>query len=151
MSIIVCYEGQRKTIKVQGPNTLIQSVLNEAAEHFQLNPSGCTLRHKKSVLDTSQPYRFANLSNNAQVDLVFSAGSSSGKSCKIALSVNGTTISGVFDASLTLFGLLDTFAQEGKLPENIFELGPEVVYLRSVFNSIEALKGTTLLSLGLNG
>lgn len=152
-SIIISYEGQRKTIKVQGPNTLMQSVLNEAAQYFQLNPNGCSLRHKKSVIDTSQPYRFANLSNNAQLDLVFSAASSSsGKSCKIAMSIeNSTTVTGVFDASSTLFGVLEGFVRNGDLPANVFDLSPEVVYLRSSFNTIEALQSATLVSLGLSG
>ncbi len=36
MSIVVIYEGQRKAIKVSSPNTLVQLIVAEAAEHFKV-------------------------------------------------------------------------------------------------------------------
>lgn len=155
-SLVVIYNGQRKVVKVANPNTLMQAVLVEAAQHFNVDPSTVQLKHKRSIVETSQPFRFANLSNNAQLDLVQSTSSSSGSgksaSCRVAISVDGSgTISGVFESTLSLLDMLDSLASEGKLTVDFLSQQPELIYLRTAYNSEEILRTTTLASLGLAG
>ena len=67
MSIFVLYNGQKKTIKVS-PNTLMQQVLQEATTAFKIdndNINNFVLKHKRTVINNSEPFRFANIPNNA--------------------------------------------------------------------------------------
>jgi hypothetical protein len=155
-SLVVIFDGQRKVVKVASPNTLMQVILVEAAQYFKVDPSSYILKHKRSTVETSQPFRFANLSNNAQIDLVQSAISSGGSgkssSCRIALSVDGGgTVSGVFDSSISVYDMLQSLVSENKIPSNFASLSPELVYLRTSFNTEDLLRTTTLVSLGLSG
>eukprot|EP01039_Chlorochromonas_danica_P005718 gene5718-6302_t len=166
-SLIILFEGRKKPIKVTSPNTLLQNILLEAAQHFGQNPSQCSLRWKASTLDASQPIRFCNLSHNAQIDLVVAApqpvlssssssaaakeGNAGGAVCKVALSVEGGgAFQGTFPISFSLADILQHFVDGGHLPKNLFALSPQVIYLRSTISS-EDLPSSTLASLGLAG
>jgi hypothetical protein len=154
MSIVVLYNGQRKTIKAT-PNALIQSVLTEAAEAFGLDPNRCELKYKKSTLDKSQPFRFCNLPNNALVDLCIGSVSSKegGAPCKVALSVmNGCSCVGTFEPSLSLNEMLLQFVSRGDIPSSAVmpDSCPEVIFLRNSYTE-STLKNTTLGGLGLAG
>lgn len=169
-SLIILFEGRKKPIKITSPNTLLQNILLEAAQHFGQNPSQCSLRWKASTLDASQPIRFCNLSHNAQIDLVAAApqpalssssssaaaeegkaGSGATAVCKVALSVEGGgAFQGTFPVTFSLADILQHFVDGGHLPKNLFALSPQVIYLRSTISS-ENLPSSTLASLGLAG
>jgi hypothetical protein len=76
-SLAIHYNGSKKIVKVTSPSQLLQSILTETAEYFQLEAKNCSLRHKKNFLDPSQPIRFLTLPNNAQIDLIVNSPNSS--------------------------------------------------------------------------
>jgi hypothetical protein len=153
-TIYVAYEGRKKAVKILTPNTLIQTVITEAAQHFNVDQNLCSLFHKKSEIDKSQSFRFSNLSNNVELQLIVSSKSQIQVASKvgIALSVEGQqgTLAGSFPASSTLKEIIVHFVHEKKLVENALELSTELIYLRTSFFG-EALTTVTLQSLGLNG
>lgn len=154
MSIVVIYEGVRKVIKIPTPNTLVQYVLNDAAQQFNIDPARAYLQHKRTILENSQPFRFCGLSNNAQVDLICSnaAPLTVSKPCKIALSVDGgDNVTETVDSASSLHAVLVDLISASKLPPNTLQRSPELVYLRASYKGEDALKSTTLASLGLAG
>lgn len=152
----ILYKTEKKVFKSISPSTILQQLVTESLEYFRL-PANTSyqLKFRRSVLDLSQPVRFSNLPNNAQLDLVVSSSSGSG-SCRVAISVMGRTdadraaLTDTFPDSLSLAAMLQRFVDDGKLPVNLFELSPEVVLLRSSFTR-DSLTQTTLASLGLSG
>jgi hypothetical protein len=154
MSLLVVYNGQRKVIKIPSPNTLVQNILVDAAQQFNVEYTKAVLQHKRTVLDNSQPFRFSGLSNNAQVDLVVSAApvGLQARPCKIALAVDGwDNITETLDSSLTLMGVLKQLVATARLPSDTLERTPELVYLRASYKGEQALEGMTLAGLGLAG
>eukprot|EP01032_Pedospumella_encystans_P011527 gene11527-13397_t len=154
MSLVVIYEGQRKVVKIPSPNTLVQALLLDCATQFNVDVAKVAFRHKRTILDNAQPIRFCNLSNNAQVDLIAVSGSGSAKnqSCKIALAIDGgENTTETFDASISLYEMLSLLATQSKIPADIHQRSPEVVYLRAKYEGFEALAATTFTSLGLAG
>lgn len=154
MSLVVIFEGQRKIVKIPSPNTLVQNVLVEAAQLFNVDHTKASLQHKRTVLESSQPFRFCGLSNNAQVDLVLGVGTvgRAAKFCKIALAVDGASnVMESLDSSLSLLDMLKLLVSSSKIPADALQRAPEVVYLRAGYRGEEALASTTLASLGLSG
>jgi hypothetical protein len=152
-SFSVLYNGQKKTIKVT-PNALMQSVVIEAAEFFELDPAKCSLKHKKAILDKTTPARLCNVPNLAVIELHYSNISNANISefpCRIALSVlNGVSCTGSFSSSVTVGGMLQLFVDQGKLDADILSQAPEVIYLRTSVTG-DALNSTSLGDLGLAG
>eukprot|EP01040_Poterioochromonas_malhamensis_P010371 gene10371-11286_t len=152
----ILYKTEKKVFKSISPSTILQQLVTESLEYFRL-PANTSyqLKFRRSVLDLSQPVRFSNLPNNAQLDLVVSSSSGSG-SCRVAISVMGRSdadraaLTDTFPDSLSLAAMLQRFVDDGKLPVNLFELSPEIVLLRSSFTR-DSLTQTTLTSLGLSG
>lgn len=154
MSLVVIYEGQRKVIKIPSPNTLVQALLADAAGQFNIDVAKVAFKHKRITLDNAQPIRFCNLSNNAQVDLIASSGSQSSKnqSCKIALAIEGgENTTETFDSSISLYEMLSLLAAANKVPLDVHDRSPEIVYLRAKYTGEEALTSTTFTTLGLAG
>jgi hypothetical protein len=156
MSVIVFYEGNKKVIKVPSHNTLIMELIADAAAHFQLDATTINFKHKSSIVDSSLPFRFSNLSNNSQVEIVLSTKQPSGgrQTCRIAVAAmiegKSTTIQETFVSACTLKDMLTEFAKNKKLPLNILEMNPELVYLRTAYHG-DKLNETSLASLGLTG
>lgn len=153
MSLVVIYDGKRKIVKIPTPNTLVQVLLVEAAQHFDVDPTTAALKHKKTILDASQPFRFCNLSNNAQIDLVVVGGALSAKKqmSRIALAVDGSeNVTESFDSNISLGDMIASLIASGKLPSDSLSRSPELIYLRANY-SAEALQTTTLASMGLAG
>lgn len=141
-------------MKIPTPNTLVQVLLVEAAQHFGVDPTNSVLKHKKTVLDASQPFRFCNLSNNAQIDLVVGGATQSAKrqTCRIAIAVDGSdNVTETFDASITLGEMISMLVANGRLPGDAMDRSPELIYLRANYTGADSLNSTTLASLGLAG
>lgn len=150
MSLIVIYEGKRKVIKVASPNTLIQDIVVESAEHFSVDASKCVLKHKRNVIPNSQLFRFSNISNNAEVDLVVESTQNLAP-CKIAVSVqDGQSVTKVTTCDCTLLNFLETLISDGTVSSNVLTANPEFIYMRNSYSG-EMLQKTTLKSLGLAG
>lgn len=157
-SFTVFYEGQKKSVKLANANVLLQQVVVEAAEHFQLNPADCSLRHKGKTVDISMPLRFCTFPNNAALDLIVnrrSATTGTGPASKVALSVSAgdqtLNLSAVLSSSNSLKDMIAYFVEKNQLAGDILAGRFELIYMRSCFNSLDALQSTTLASLGLAG
>ena len=83
--------GQKEIISVT-PNTTMQFVLDEVCQRRKLDATVHTLKHKKTVLESSLTVRFSGLSSNAMLELVAapSAKAQHG-SCTIALQMEDGT------------------------------------------------------------
>jgi hypothetical protein len=69
----------------------LQTIIDQAAEAFGLDPLKCQLKHKKDTLDPSQPFRFSGVPNNAVIEIVVQDRNvvSSSANVKIGLSGDG--------------------------------------------------------------
>jgi TUG ubiquitin-like domain len=154
-SFNVLYNGQKKTIKAS-PNVLMQAILAEAAEKFGLDPSKCTLHHKKVAIDKSQSVRFCGIPNLAQIELRLNESittnvAATTVNCRIALSVaNENSCTGSFPSVTTLSEMLLLLVGQGGLKSEYLQSPHEIIYLRTAVTG-DALKSTTLGNLGLTG
>ena len=147
------YEGKRKAVKIN-PNTSVMNIIQDVKREFNLPEScNCQLKHKKTILDSSQPFRFLGIPLNAEIDVVISSGTSTAGIARLAISVEGFTqgsFTESFPSTLTLQELLIEMKRRGKIHSDIMELEPEVIYIRQKFCG-EQLAITTLYSMGLSG
>lgn len=149
------YEGRRKVFKC-AQNYLVQSLLSDAAEEFGLVGGSYQLKYKRKTVDPAQPVRFCNIPNNAVIELEYS-GENSKKSassvtdapCKIALTINGSSVSatGTFPVCYTLKDVIQMFIDQGRIPSDVFFRNPEVIYLRNTVKDMD----TQLASFGVGG
>lgn len=66
---VLCPNGHRAKVKVN-PNTPVLQVLEEACRKKGFDPLTHDLKHHKRILNTADTIRFANLPNNAQLELI---------------------------------------------------------------------------------
>ena len=151
MSVFVLYEGRRLAIKIASPNTIIQDIIVESATNFNLDPSKCVLKHKRNIVSSSQLFRFSNISNNAEVELIFEKSKSVLSPCKIAVTLpSGQSITKIIPCESTLFGLVQLLINDGNVSSDTVSLDPELIYLRNSYSG-DILNTVTLQSLGLAG
>ncbi|XP_077575963.1 tether containing UBX domain for GLUT4 isoform X2 [Stigmatopora nigra] len=145
--------GRRQTVKVM-PNTPLLQVLEEVCKKHGYNPDNHGLKFQRTVLDLTKQWRFANLPNNAKLEVVPStrAENVSASQVRIALQMeDGSRLQGSFSCEQSLWELVTHFPQI-----NVSELSnsgstPVCVYMRDEVCGEEALKKATLKSLGLTG
>ncbi|XP_041839110.1 tether containing UBX domain for GLUT4 [Melanotaenia boesemani] len=145
--------GRRQTIKVS-PNTPLLQVLEDACKKHGFNPDDHGLKFQRTVLDLTLPWRFANLPNNAKLEMVASTRKQgvADSQVRIALQMeDGSRLQDSFSCGQSLWELIAHFPQISG-PE-LSESGatPVCVYMRDEVCGEEALKKTTLKSLGLTG
>ncbi|KAM7418734.1 hypothetical protein PAMA_016043 [Pampus argenteus] len=145
--------GRRQTVKVS-PNTPLLQVLEDVCKKHGFNPEDHGLKFQRTVLDLTVPWRFANLPNNAKLEMVSSTRKQAvvDSQVRIALQMeDGSRLQGSFSCGQTLWELLTHFP---KISLSEFsETGsiPVCVYMRDEVSGEEALKKATLKSLGLTG
>ena len=150
MSVVIIFNGHRKTVKILNPNWLVQDVINDAAAQFSLNPAFCQLKHKQTIVTSSQLYRFANIPNNAQVDLLHNETTKiTVQPVKLAFSIqDGGSVVSSFLPSMSLLEILRVLVTDGKVAAEVLERNPEFIYMRTSYGG-ESLTTTTLASLGM--
>ena len=157
MSVGVAYINSRYTVKVT-PTMILEKVLEEACTHYKINRAEkeAQLRLGKKFRTSIYLWRFANIPSNTTLELEVTSKKAEGAQqadCRIALSVGGKSLVGTFPALTTLEGVFAHFIREGSLMDILTSRSthnPEVIYFQSRFGS-DALKDTTLSSLGLSG
>ncbi|ETE70361.1 Tether containing UBX domain for GLUT4, partial [Ophiophagus hannah] len=137
---VLAPNGRRVTVRV-GPSTaLIQA---------------CTFcRFQRTVLDLSLQWRFANLPNNAKLEMVPISRNRVGieNTIRIALQLDdGSRLQDTFSSSQTLWDILHHFAQTREYVEEQSEVSPVCIYMRDEVSGKTALEKTSLKSLGLTG
>ncbi|XP_061684874.1 tether containing UBX domain for GLUT4 isoform X2 [Syngnathoides biaculeatus] len=145
--------GRRQTVKVSPKTTLIQ-VLEEVCQKHGFNPDDHGLKFQRTVLDLSLQWRFANLPNNAKLEVVPSTRTqtASDSQVRIALQMeDGSRLQGSFSCGQSLWELLTHFPQISLSELSESGSTPVCVYMRDEVCGEEALKQATLKSLGLTG
>ncbi|XP_072501480.1 tether containing UBX domain for GLUT4 isoform X2 [Notamacropus eugenii] len=145
--------GRRLTVKVT-PSTVLLQVLEDTCQRQNFNPSEYDLKFQRNVLDLSLQWRFANLPNNAKLEMVPVSHSREGpeNTVRIALQLDdGTRLQDTFCSRQTLWEILDHFVHTKECVEQLCESTPVCVYMRDEITGRAALQKTTLKSLGLTG
>ncbi|XP_037095421.1 tether containing UBX domain for GLUT4 [Syngnathus acus] len=150
---VLAPNGRRQTVKVS-PNTPLLQVLEEVCKKHGFEPDNHALKFQRTVLDLTLQWRFANLPNNAKLEVVPSTRKQivADSQVRIALQMeDGSRLQGAFSCDKTLWELLTHFPQISV--SELTESGstPVCVYMRDEVCGEEALKNATLKSLGLTG
>uniref|UniRef100_A0A671MEU9 UBX domain-containing protein n=2 Tax=Sinocyclocheilus anshuiensis TaxID=1608454 RepID=A0A671MEU9_9TELE len=144
--------GRRQTVKVS-PNTPLLQVLEDVCKKHGFNPDEHGLKFQRLVLDLSLQWRFASLPNNAKLEMVVCSRPQTGaeSAVRIALQMeDGSRLQGSFSSGQTLWDLLTHFPQT-RTDLDTSGPTPVCVYMRDEVSGEDALKKTTLKSLGLTG
>ncbi|XP_030151169.1 tether containing UBX domain for GLUT4 isoform X5 [Lynx canadensis] len=150
---VLAPNGRRHTVKVT-PSTVLLQVLEDTCQRQNFNPSEYDLKFQRNVLDLSLQWRFANLPNNAKLEMVPVSRSREGPEnmVRIALQLDdGSRLQDTFCSGQTLWELLNHFAQTRECLEQLSEASPVCVYMRDEVTGRASLQSTTLKSLGLTG
>uniref|UniRef100_A0A8C8XLZ8 ASPSCR1 tether for SLC2A4, UBX domain containing n=1 Tax=Panthera leo TaxID=9689 RepID=A0A8C8XLZ8_PANLE len=150
---VLAPNGRRHTVKVT-PSTVLLQVLEDTCQRQNFNPSEYDLKFQRNVLDLSLQWRFANLPNNAKLEMVPVSRSREGPEnmVRIALQLDdGSRLQDTFCSGQTLWELLNHFAQTRECLEQPSEASPVCVYMRDEVTGRASLQSTTLKSLGLTG
>ncbi|XP_062936872.1 tether containing UBX domain for GLUT4 isoform X2 [Cynocephalus volans] len=150
---VLAPNGRRHTVKVT-PSTVLLQVLEDTCQRQGFNPSEYDLKFQRNVLDLSLQWRFANLPNNAKLEMVPISRSREGPNnmVRIALQLDdGSRLQDTFCSGQTLWELLSHFAQTRECLQRPDEVIPVCVYMRDEVTGGAALRSTTLQSLGLTG
>ncbi|XP_070775857.1 tether containing UBX domain for GLUT4 [Enoplosus armatus] len=145
--------GRRQTVKVS-PNTPLLQVLEDVCKKHGFNPDDHGLKFQRTAVDLTLPWRFANLPNNAKLEMVTSARKQAvaDSQVRIALQMeDGSRLQGSFSCGQSLWELLTHFPQISVSEQSESGSIPVCVYMRDEVSGEEALKKVTLKSLGLTG
>ncbi|KAL1265284.1 hypothetical protein QQF64_003311 [Cirrhinus molitorella] len=145
--------GRRQTVKVSANTPLLQ-VLEDVCKKHGFNPDEHGLKFQRNVLDLSLQWRFASLPNNAKLEMVVCSRPQTGaeSAVRIALQMeDGSRLQGSFSSGQTLWDLLTHFPQTRTSDLDVSGPTPVCVYMRDEVSGEDALKKTTLKSLGLTG
>lgn len=135
-------------------NTPLLQVLEDVCKKHGFNPDDHGLKFQRTVLDLTLPWRFANLPNNAKLEMVTSTKKQGAADSQVRIALqmeDGSRLQGSFSCGQTLWDLLTHFPQTSV--SELCESGstPVCVYMRDEVSGEEALKKATLKSLGLTG
>ncbi|CAM9860491.1 unnamed protein product [Pylaiella littoralis] len=160
--LTVLHSGHRKAMRI-GANDSMSTVVQMACRAFGLDAgsNNLVLKHKRAVVDLSQPFRFTGIPQNATLELVEeaparrkgaggAAGSgATGGQVRVAMRLpGGGRVQAPFSADTTLLGLLEWWAGRGELNAAILGQGPSLQFMRSSYGAGD-LGSTTLRSIGL--
>ncbi|XP_008278495.1 tether containing UBX domain for GLUT4 [Stegastes partitus] len=145
--------GRRQTVKV-APNTPLLQVLEDVCKKHGFNPDEHGLKFQRTVLDLTLPWRFANLPNNAKLEMVTSSRKQGATDSQVRIALqmeDGSRLQGSFSSGLNLWEVLTHFPQISVSELSESGSTPVCVYMRDEVSGEEALKKATLKSLGLTG
>ncbi|TDH15837.1 hypothetical protein EPR50_G00013780 [Perca flavescens] len=145
--------GRRQTVKVS-PNTPLLQVLEDVCKKHGFNPDDHGLKFQRTAVDLTLPWRFANLPNNAKLEMVTSTRKQAvaDSQVRIALQMeDGSRLQGSFSCGQSLWELLAHFPQISVSELSESGSTPVCVYMRDEVSGEAALKKATLKSLGLTG
>ncbi|XP_058515392.1 tether containing UBX domain for GLUT4 [Ochotona princeps] len=150
---VLAPNGRRHTVKVT-PSTVLLQVLEDACRRQDFNPNEYDLKFQRNVLDLSLQWRFANLPNNAKLEMVPVSRSREGPENTVRIAVqleDGSRLQGTFCLGQTLWELLCHFPHTRECLQRPGEAIPVCVSMRDEVTGAAALRSTTLQSLGLSG
>ncbi|KAK6334757.1 hypothetical protein TWF718_010205 [Orbilia javanica] len=111
-TVVVNGPNQRRLNVKVTPGTVLNDVLNQACDRFGLTADSFTLRHGKTNVDLTLPFRLSRLGPGAKLDLVRREGGKAGSIITVALQFIDNSIPRMiekFPSSATLWELLKKF------------------------------------------
>ncbi|XP_008102786.2 tether containing UBX domain for GLUT4 [Anolis carolinensis] len=150
---VLAPNGRRVTVRV-GPSTALLQILEEVCRKQNFSPNEYDLKFQRTVLDLSLQWRFANLPNNAKLEMVPISRNRAGTetAVRIALQLDdGSRLQDTFSSTHTLWDILHHFSQTREYVEEHCEVSPICIYMRDEVTGKTALEKTSLKSLGLTG
>ncbi|XP_043924155.1 tether containing UBX domain for GLUT4 [Protopterus annectens] len=151
---VLAPNGRRQTVKV-GSSTPLLKILEEVCRKQNFTPEDYDLKFQRTVLDLSQQWRFANLPNNAKLEMVtvtHQRAPEIEKMVRIALQLeDGSRLQTSLACTQTLWEVLCHFPETRILEPEMQDSVPLCIYMRDEIVGEAALKATTLKSLGLTG
>uniref|UniRef100_A0A3Q2PTN6 ASPSCR1 tether for SLC2A4, UBX domain containing n=1 Tax=Fundulus heteroclitus TaxID=8078 RepID=A0A3Q2PTN6_FUNHE len=105
--------GRRQPIKV-APNTSLLQVLEDVCKKHGFDPNDHGLKFQRTVLDLTLPWRFANLPNNAKLEMVTSTRKQGGADGQVRIALqmeDGSRLQGSFSCGQSLWELIAHFPQ----------------------------------------
>ncbi|XP_064595711.1 tether containing UBX domain for GLUT4-like [Liolophura sinensis] len=159
---VLCPNGRRQTVKVTPSTTLLQALEEVCKKQNFLPAEDYNLVHGRKVVDLTLTFRYANLPNNAKLELVKAAQTRAVSDVVIALQLeNGERLQHQFSPNITLWQILEHFEeQKNSCQERRLSyvdtsvqppLHPVCIYLGEETVGEFALRETTLKALGLTG
>ncbi|XP_034544505.1 tether containing UBX domain for GLUT4 [Notolabrus celidotus] len=145
--------GRRQTVKVSANTPLLQ-VLEDVCKKHGFNPDDHGLKFQRTTVDLSLPWRFANLPNNAKLEIVTSTRKQAAAESQVRIALqmeDGSRLQDSFSCGQTLWDLLSHFPQIRVSELSESGSTPTCVYMRDEVSGEEALKKASLKSLGLTG
>lgn len=141
--IVLVPNGRRQNVGVT-PNTTILQILEEVCQKHGYNVDSYDLKHFNHILDPNAILRFAGLANNAQLEMVPCTKIRSISNVTIGIQLeNGERLMSEFTPNVTLAEILKHVNFNEDLEKII------LIYMHREISGLEALKNTTLKSLGL--
>lgn len=159
---VLCPNGRRQNVKIT-PNTKILQVLEDVCQKQKfLPPEDYKLVHGRKTLDVTLSVRYANLPNNAKLELVKSEESRAESDVLIALQLeSGERLQNTFSPGITLWEVLLHWENIPDSPHKdvlthidssqVPSVQPVCIYMREEVVGEESLKETQLRTLGLTG
>ncbi|XP_023815617.1 tether containing UBX domain for GLUT4 [Oryzias latipes] len=145
--------GRRQAVKVT-PNSPLLQVLEEVCGKNGFNPDEYGLKFQRTVLDLTRPWRFANLPNNAKLEMVTSSRKQAAAESQVRVALqmeDGSRLQDSFGCGRSLWELITHFSPIREADLSGSGSTPVCVYMRDEVSGEEALKKTSLKSLGLTG
>uniref|UniRef100_A0A8C7X7Q3 ASPSCR1 tether for SLC2A4, UBX domain containing n=1 Tax=Oryzias sinensis TaxID=183150 RepID=A0A8C7X7Q3_9TELE len=145
--------GRRQAVKVT-PNSPLLQVLEEVCGKNGFNPDEYGLKFQRTVLDLTRPWRFANLPNNAKLEMVTSSRKQAAAESQVRVALqmeDGSRLQDSFGCGRSLWELITHFSSIREADLSGSGSTPVCVYMRDEVSGEEALKKTSLKSLGLTG
>ncbi|XP_030061036.1 tether containing UBX domain for GLUT4 isoform X2 [Microcaecilia unicolor] len=150
---VLAPNGRRQTVKVS-PRTPLLQVLEDVCRRQELRCQDFGLRFQRTVLDLSVQWRFANLPNNAKLEMIAAPcwrGGTEGSVAIAFLLEDGSRLQDDFHCEQTLWELLCHFPQTRMTVNQSCESTPSCLYMRDEVKGEAELRKATLKSLGLTG
>ncbi|XP_032834488.2 tether containing UBX domain for GLUT4 isoform X2 [Petromyzon marinus] len=151
---VLAPNGRRQNVRI-GASTLLMQVLEEVCKKQNFSADDYDLKFQRSILDLSMQGRFANLPNNAKLEMVPSSRQRSSVEAQVRIALqapDGTRMQHGFMTSATLWDVVTNFPQSRLVAEQQGEGStPACVYTHDEYVGEEVLKKTTLKSLGITG
>lgn len=136
------------------PNTPLLQVLEDVCKKHGFNADDHGLKFQRTTVDLTLPWRFANLPNNAKLEMVTSTRKVTVADSQVRIALqreDGSRLQGSFSSGQSLWELLTHFPEISVSELSGSEFTPVCVYMRDEVSGEEALKKATLKSLGLTG
>ncbi|CAN8002470.1 unnamed protein product, partial [Ixodes hexagonus] len=150
--VVLCPNGRRQTFKTSGTSSILQ-VLEDVCKKQQLNPAEYELFHHNNRLNPSLPVSFANLPNNAQLELRAGANPAAAPShakVEICLQLeSGERLMAPFSSSASLLDVVRHWSDKTDYQETDHTMDLVCVYMRQEVAGKDKLRETTLQHLGL--